>query len=141
MKVLIGAAAAVLMFGAVATAQTTTTGTTTTTTAAAPVAVTPSHCPAAPADPTIPDPATATSAAMATANEAYVAWAHAMQENARCHHAEYDEAVAIVQARRDEHNAVADRLNQVTQAWSAASTTYCARPHTRCQNTTPPATH
>ncbi|MES1156208.1 MAG: hypothetical protein ABUL73_00390 [Alphaproteobacteria bacterium] len=138
MKVLIGAAAAVFLFGAVASAQTTTT-TSTTTTAAASVSVPPSRCPAMPTEPTIPDGATASSATMATANEAYRAWALAVQEIAHCHHAEYDEAVALLQARRDEHNAVAERLNQVTQSWTAASTAYCARPHTRCQNTAAPA--
>jgi len=138
MKLLIGAAAAALMFGTVALAQTATTtsataGAATTTAPSAPV--TPSRCPAAPADPTVPDGATATSSTMESAAAAYRTWAQTMQDLMRCHHAEYDEAQAVVTVRREEHNAVADRLNAVSQSWTASSTTFCARPHMRCDNT------
>jgi hypothetical protein len=129
MKVLIGAAAALMMFAAIASAQT------------APEPPAPpsapliaSQCPAPPPDPVIPDGATADGAAMEVANTVYVAWAQTMQQITACRRAEYESALATARVRRDEHNANAEKLNSVTQVWTAESGEYCARPRMRCEN-------
>jgi hypothetical protein len=132
MKVLLGAGAALLMFAAIASAQTPTPE-------PAPnpaIQVAASQCAAQPPDPAIPDGATADGASMEVANTLYMAWATNMQSITACRRAEYETALATARVRRDEHNAIAEKLNTVTQSWTAESTEYCARPRMRCENAT-----
>ena len=75
---------------------------------------------------------------MEVANTVYLAWATSVQSVARCRAAEYEAALATARARRDEHNAAAERLNAVAALWTAQSDVYCARPRMRCERTTPP---
>lgn len=127
MKVLIGAAAAMMLFAAAASAQDAPAAST------APVA--PSACGDLPPDPALPDGATVDSAGMDAANTIYLAWATSVQSVARCRAAEYEAALATARARRDEHNAAAERLNAVGVQWTAQSEIYCARPRMRCERT------
>ncbi|MEJ0060501.1 MAG: hypothetical protein WDM79_13410 [Terricaulis sp.] len=130
MKVLIGAGAALFMFAAIASAQTPTPAPEP---AANPnVQVAASQCPTPPPNPTIPDGAVADGAQMEVANTVYMAWATTMQQITVCRRNEYETALATARVRRDEHNAIAEQLNTVTQSWTAESTEYCARPRMSC---------
>jgi hypothetical protein len=131
MKVLMAAVTAGLLFVSAAAAQPTTT-TTTAAPPAPPATAAPSQCPAAPADPTTPDPTSATPQAMMQGQQTYVAWGTQMQQRAECLRGEYNQAVANAQARQGDFRVVAEELNQVTQSWTAAQTTFCARPRMSC---------
>ncbi len=114
MKVLIGAAAAVLLMAATASAQTTTAPVT----PAAPVP--PSTCAAVPAAPTLPDGHTADAAAMNAANTTFQTWAAAYNAAMACRRAEVDGLRAQVTARTEEFNAVAAAGNTTNTSWQAS---------------------
>lgn len=131
MKVLTGVVAAVLLVASVATAQTTTP----TPAGAAPApAAAASRCPAVPTaePPTIPDGATASSEAMAAANQEYLAWSNAIITVLECRKTEYDELQATVAARANDYRAGKARLDANNATWTTESAEYCARPRSRC---------
>lgn len=117
MKLLIGAAAAALLFAGSAMAQTAT--------PTPPLA--PSTCGAAPTAPTLPDGAHATSAQMDAGNAAYDTWAHAMQANVQCRRAEAEALRAQADARTTEYNGFAGTLNSTVASWQAEVAEYNAR--------------
>jgi hypothetical protein len=90
-------------------------------------------------EPTIPDGATANQQAMDAADTAYLAWGHEVQRNLQCRKTEFDHLTAIATAREAEHGRLAQRLADVSTAWEAQQTIYCARPRKQCQATETPA--
>lgn len=117
MKLLIGAAAAALLFAGAAMAQT-----------ATPTApLPPSSCGPVPTAPTLPDGANATSAQMDSGNSAYNTWAQAMQANVQCRRAEAEAIRAQADARTAEYNGYAQQLNQTVSSWQAEVAEYNAR--------------
>jgi len=106
-------------------------------TAAAP-AVQPSRCAAFPAEPTLPDGATArNSRAMQEGDNAYQTWGRAMEAVLECRRGEAEElrvAAMTHEARVQEYNAAASRLNAVGQAWIAEAAEYNARTQPRPRN-------
>lgn len=130
MKILIGAAAVLLMCGSVATAQTPPAPTAPEARSATPIA---SQCPALPPEPTIPDGAVADNAAMEAANVVYMNWGTSMQAAIACRRGEYETYLESARVRREEHNAAAARLSAVTEAWQGETLEFCARPRQRCE--------
>jgi hypothetical protein len=128
MRILIGAVVA-LSFASAAFAQTDPAPP-----PAAPVAAN-SQCAIIGPEPTLPDPATATPAAISATNQAYTTWATGAQESARCRQAEIQPLQARVNAMTEEHNAIVARLNALTQTWVGVTETYCAREGVRCERT------
>ena len=123
MKVVIGAIGAALVLATAALAQTPETG------AAPPPA---SRCPALPAEPTLPDGATARNATvMQDGDRAYREWGTATQTILECRRVEAQELqtqaqalTAQAQARVTEYNDAVQRLNAVGQAWQAEAAEY-----------------
>jgi hypothetical protein len=96
--------------------------------AAAPPA---SRCPAFPADPTLPDGATApNSRAIRDADAAYQEWGLATKAVLDCRAVEVDElrpAAERYQARVAEYNAQAERARAIAASWAAEVAEYNAR--------------
>jgi hypothetical protein len=126
MRILIGAVAALAVAGA-AFAQTDPAP------ASAPTVAANSQCAAIGPEPTLPDAATANAQAISAANEAYRTWATAAQETLRCRQAELAPLQARVGAMTAEHNAIVNRVNTLTQNWTAVAAAYCARDGVRCE--------
>ncbi len=107
----------------------------TTAPAAAAPAVPASRCAAFPAEPTLPDGATArNSRTMQEGDAAYQAWGLAMQTVLECRRVEAEELriqALTHEARVNEYNAAASRLNAVGQAWVAEAAEYNARTQRR----------
>jgi hypothetical protein len=85
-------------------------------------------------EPTIPDAATATQAAMNLADAAYLAWGREVQTILQCRSAEFTRITALLQSRQADHDRLAQRLNAVTTAWEAELAEFCGRPRKRCDN-------
>lgn len=115
MKLLIGAAAAALLFAGTATAHTAT------------PPLPPSRCGAPPTAPTLPDGATASSAQVEAGNTAYNTWAPLMQANVQCRRAEAEEMRAQADARTTEYNGLASQLTTTVSSWQAEVAEYNAR--------------
>lgn len=128
MRVFLGAASAAVLIVTSAFAQPSETP------ASPPAAA--SRCPELAPDPSLPDGATATAEQVSLAETLYQAWAEASRATIACRRAEYEEMVALAQARRDEHNTAAARVNTVTNSWVAEREEYCSRPRTRCSDPT-----
>lgn len=128
MKLVLGAAAAVMMFATAALAQTETTAP-----PAAPAAVANSSCAAIAPVPTLPDGAEATMDQVAEADNAYQTWATATQASLQCRRAEHAQAAAQADALLQQHNAGVAALNTTTQTWVAERAEFCARPRMRCR--------
>jgi hypothetical protein len=111
MKVLIGAAAAVLLIAAPAGAQTGTTAPAATAGA--------SQCGAVPEMPTLPDGADAGRNDMESANTAYTAWSANVRTNLDCRRAEAQSLQTQADARIAEHNAAAAALATANTNWQA----------------------
>lgn len=112
MKVLLGAAAAVLLMAVPAAAQTT------------PAA---STCAALQPAPTLPDGAVADREAMEAANTAFMAWAEAYRTVLTCRRTEAEGIHAQWQARVSEYNAGAEQLNSTNSSWEAEVAEYNER--------------
>ena len=138
MKFLIGAVVATVLLAASAMAQTgaptgmigapstsTTTTTATTATPAGPPAT--SRCGAFPADPTLPDGAHATAAAMEAGNTAYQAWGTAFQAAIACRRQEYNEKNAELESLRAQYNSSAQHINGISASWQASADAFNAR--------------
>lgn len=101
-------------------------------------AVPASRCPGFPAEPTLPDGATArNSRTMQEGDAAYQTWGQAMQTVLECRRAEAEELriqALTHEARVTEYNAGASRLNAVGQAWIAEAAEYNARTQPRRGN-------
>lgn len=106
MRVLVGAATALLLMAAPAAAQNETGGAQT-------------ECAPFPEAPNLPDGATSDRAAMEAANGRYSAWAHAYQAGLACRRAEAEQLRAAWQASVADHNAAADHMNQTNARWEA----------------------
>lgn len=123
MKVVIGAIGAALVLATAALAQTPET-----VTAPAPA----SRCPALPAEPALPDGATARNATvMQDGDRTYREWGTATQTILECRRVEAQELqtqaqalTAQAQARVTEYNDAVQRLNAVGQAWQAEAAEY-----------------
>lgn len=127
MKVVLGAAAAVMLFATAALAQTETAQ------PAAPAVAAQSRCPAIQPAPTLPDGAAATMDEIAAGDNAYQEWAPTLQATLQCRRAEQAEAAAVADALLQQHNAGVAALNTTTQAWTAERAEFCARPRMRCR--------
>lgn len=127
MKLVLGAAAAVMMFATAALAQTETAP------PAAPAAAVTSTCAAIAPVPTLPDGAEATMDQVAEADNAYQTWATATQASLQCRRAEHAAAAAQADALLQQHNAGVASLNTTTQTWVAERAEFCARPRMRCR--------
>lgn len=107
----------------------------TTAPAAAAPTVPASRCAAFPAEPTLPDGATArNSRTMQEGDATYQAWGLAMQTVLECRRVEAEELrvqALTHEARVSEYNAAASRLNAVGQAWVAEAAEYNARTNRR----------
>ncbi len=119
MRILIGAAAA-LLFAAVAAAQTTTPAT-----PAPPVP--PSACGEAQAAPTLPDPAHASAAQMTRANQTFETWATDTRSKLQCRQAEIRALAAQVTAAETAYNAQAATFSNTVNSWNAATTAFNQR--------------
>ncbi len=137
MKLLKGALAAALMLSATIVPVSSAFAQASTPAPAASAAT--SRCGDLPADPTLPDGASANSQAIQAGDAAYQAWAEAVRTVVTCRRAEYEELLTIATARRDQHNQMAAKLNSLTAAWVVERDEYCARPRSRCEPATPPA--
>jgi hypothetical protein len=124
MKVLIGAASALLLTAVSALAQTPTPPAVAATTPAPPPP--PSRCGAAPEPPTVPDVATATPESMQSALAGYETWRIATQANIDCRRAEALEARAIVDARVAEFNSANSQAHDTGVAFQAAADAFAA---------------
>jgi hypothetical protein len=128
MRLLIAVSAALLL-AVPAAAQTTTTPQGVTAPAQTPATPPPppSRCPDFPAEPTLPDGATARNMSeMNRGNEAYQAWGTQMQRVLECRRTEAQElrataqaAMAHAEARVQEFNNAVERLTTVGAAWQA----------------------
>lgn len=95
----------------------------------------PSRCPGFPADPSLPDGATARNArVMQDGDRVYQEWGRSMQSVLECRRTEAQEAQAAAvlanataQQRVTEYNAAVERLNVVGQAWQAEAAEYNGR--------------
>jgi hypothetical protein len=125
MKVLIGAAAAVLLCAATASAQTGTPPAP----PSPPAAVAPlaSSCGALQTAPTLPAGSNATQAQMNHGNDAYTAWATDTRAKLECRQGEIRTAVAQATAAETAYNASAQQLNSVGTSWQAEVATFNAR--------------
>ncbi len=98
---------------------------------AAPAPVPPSRCAAFPAEPELPDGATARNArAMQEGDATYQAWGQAMQTALECRRVEAEELLIAArqhEARVREYNEAVSRLNSVSAAWQAEAAEYNAR--------------
>jgi hypothetical protein len=125
MKVVLGAAAAVMLFAGVALAQTEGVAP-----AGPPVQ---SRCGEVEAEPSIPDGAVATNRAINAANDAYIAWGTAARAVLECRRAEVAELDARSHALLEQHNAAVGRVNALTATWVAEQQEYCARDGVTCE--------
>jgi len=121
MRVLIGAAAA-LLFAASAAAQT---GSTTPATPTPPAP--PSACGELQPSPTFPDPAHATSAQMTHANQAYEPWATDTRAKLQCRQGELRALAAQVAAAEAAYNAQAAAFTSTVNSWQSATAAYNAQ--------------
>lgn len=127
MKFVLGAAAAVMLMAGVALAQTETPAPAA---PAGPPAV--SSCAAVPAEPTVPDGATATNEQVNAFNTAYQAWAATATSAIACRRAEVQSTQAAAQSLLEQHNALAQRINALAANWQTESAEYCGRRGNRC---------
>lgn len=116
MRILIGAAAA-LLFASVAAAQPTTPATPTP----------PSACGEPQAAPTQPDPAHASAAQMTRANQAFETWSTDTRAKLQCRQAEVRALAAQVNAAETAYNAQAAAFTSAVNAWNAATTAFNER--------------
>jgi hypothetical protein len=121
MRVLIGAASA-LLFAATAAAQT---GSTTPATPAPPVP--PSACGELQPAPPQPDPAHVTPAQMTHANQAYEAWGADMHAKLLCRQNEARALIAQAQAAQTAYNAQAAAFTSAVNSWNAVAAAYNAQ--------------
>lgn len=120
MKVLIAAAATAVLIALPAGAQTTTT--TPTPPVSAPASA--SHCPAPPANPTLPDGATVAPDVMQAANTEFTAWATSTRAALECRRAEAQELQAAAAARASEYNEAARVMNATITQWETEVAEY-----------------
>jgi hypothetical protein len=121
MKLVLGAAAAAVLFlGGAAMAQTTT-------------PLPPSNCPTVGAEPSLPEGTTANQDAITSADQAYQTWASATSARLQCLRAEKEHHEAITHARVEEFNTLNTQLRTVTERWAAEREAYCSRPRIRCR--------
>lgn len=120
MRVIVGAAAAVLLFSSVASAQT-------------PVSPSTNCTVFAPA-PTAPDGATATSAQINAANTEYQAWGNARLAQLQTCRAEYEAIEAQLNLMRDGYNAANEELRTVGEAFQVEVEEFNARGASRRGN-------
>ena len=126
MRVLIGAAAA-LLFAASAAAQTASTPATPTPPAP------PSACGEATPAPAQPDMAHVTSAQMNNANRAFEAWANETRTKLQCRQNEVRTLATQAAAAEQAYNAQAASFNTSVNSWNAATTAYNSQ-HARSAN-------
>lgn len=118
MKVLAGAAVALLMMSGAAIAQTETT----------PAAgASESRCGAVPTAPTAPDAATVSASDMQAAVAEYETWRTAVETNLQCRLAEANELRAAADARATEYNAALNTARETGAAFQAATAAYNER--------------
>lgn len=112
MKVLIGAAAAALLFCGAAVAQETTAP-------AASVQVAPSRCGELPATPSLPDGGAASADNMQVAMASFTSWEAAYRGVLECRRAEAQEAQATSERRTAEFNGGVTGFNATIASWTA----------------------
>ncbi|MGE3143834.1 MAG: hypothetical protein AB7L65_10985 [Hyphomonadaceae bacterium] len=133
MKVLVGAAIAAFLMSSPVMAQTPAAGDANATTPAAPAAapvIPPSRCPPLPAEPTLPEGASANAQRMQSGDRAYQSWGHTMQSVLECRRVEAEELLVYArqhEARVSEYNAAVSHLNSVGANWQAQVTAYNER--------------
>ena len=125
MRLVLGAAAALMMLAGVALAQTETP-------APAPAVTAASQCAALTPAPTPPDGATASIDDINAFNTAYQAWGETATAALQCRRAEVTQAQATAQSLLEQHNAMAQQINALTTTWQTESAEFCARRGTRC---------
>ena len=124
MRVLIGAAAA-LLFAATAAAQTGSTAPATSATPTPPAP--PSACGELQPAPPQPDPAHVTPAQMTHANQAYEAWGADMHAKLLCRQNEARALIAQAQAAQTAYNAQAAAFTNAVNSWNAVAAAYNAQ--------------
>lgn len=132
MRLVLGAAIAVIMMTGAALAQTEGAATT-----PPPAVQATSQCAPTPAAPTPPDGATASRDDINAFNTAYQTYGAAVTAALQCRRTELTQIQATTQSLLDQHNALAQTMNGLTTAWTAETQEFCARRGNRCE--APPA--
>jgi hypothetical protein len=80
-----------------------------------------------PADPTLPDGATANANAMQQGNATYQSWIQTVRSGYDCRRNEYRQALANLRAREAELRPMNDKVQTITTGWEAQVNAYNAR--------------